>query len=167
MTGTKRSGGKATTPKAKAAKAAAAAARWRGAPTKPAKAKAAGPASSAMNTLSDHDAQLGLPVTWGDSLKRKQVVEQDLINDRRRVELEESKMKLNTARQRLVERSELDKTAAIIRDTWATSARHIASDTLAALAAFPVESRELVKVAVEATTDKAAERVAEQLKASK
>jgi hypothetical protein len=168
MTGTKRSGGKATTPKAKAAKAAAAAARWGAAAKKPAKAKAAGPAaSSSMDTLSDHDAQLGLPVTWGDSLKRKQVVEQDLINARRQVELEEAKMKLDTARQRLVERSELDKTAAIIRDTWATSARHIASDTLAALAAFPVEARELVKVAVEAATAKAAERVAEQLKASK
>lgn len=161
MSGTKKSGGKATTTEAKAAKSAAAAARW-GTTAPPTPPPDGSP--SDMDSLADHDARLGLPVTWGDSLKRKQVVEQDLINDKRRVELDEARIKLDLARQRLVDRSELDKTAATIRDAWATSARQIASDTLAALASFPVEAREMVKIAVEAATATAAERVAEALR---
>jgi hypothetical protein len=170
MTGTKHSGGKATTPEAKAAKSAAAAARWGHPPPSSAKSPAnadADPAPSAMDTLDDHDAQLGLPVTWGDSLKRKQVVEQDLINARRQVELDEARIKLDLARQRLVDRSELDKTAATIRDTWATSARQIVSGVLAKLTGQSIELRTAVREAVEAEVTAAAERVAEQLKASK
>jgi len=168
MSGTKHSGGKATTPEAKAAKSAAAAARWGHPPPSSAKSPAndpgADPAPSAMDSLDDHDAQLGLPVTWGDSLKRKQVVEQDLINARRQVELDEARIKLDLARQRLVDRSELDKVASTIRDTWATSVRQIASDTLAKLAGLPIEAREIIKVSVEEATKAAADRVAVALR---
>jgi hypothetical protein len=156
MSGTKRSGGKATTREAKAAKVAAAAARWGNAPGAPMKKAIE---TTALESLSDHDAAIGLPVTWGDSLKRKQVVEQDLINDRRRVELEEAKMKLESARSRLVDRAELDRAVAKVRDSWWREAQQIPGLVLPRLTDLPGETRARVKVAVEVEVAAAAERV--------
>lgn len=163
MAGVKGRSGVATTREHKLAKAAAARKRWGspepgtlapGPPGKPPQ-----PIDGDLRTIAEHDAHIGRPVTWGDALKRLQLIEQDIINERREVELEGAQVDLDERRGRLVERAELDKLATLIRDAWWTSAQQITSDTLAALASMSTESREMVRVAADAAVRKSAERV--------
>lgn len=162
MTGIKgKSGGKALTAEAKAKKAAAGASRG------------ASQISTPLDpTARDPEKRLGLPVTWGDELKRRQV-EGEAIQNRRReievqraeVELENAKTEAQESRGRLVDRSELDKVAAIIRDAWWRESQRIPGEILAALTSLPIEDRERVKRAADAAIVSAAERVKKALTA--
>jgi hypothetical protein len=116
-----------------------------------------------MDSLKDHDAKLGLPVTWGDSLKRKQVVEQDLINARREVELDAAREDLAAKRGQRVDRVEMTKAIAQIRDSWWRNAQMVSGEVLMALPGLPMEARALVKQTVEAAVAAAAERVKKEL----
>lgn len=174
MTGKAGRSGKPNTPEARRAKRAAAIAGGNAkagrAPSGKHPAPIEGVPAHSPSLLAAFPELAGYPFPVLDSLALKDALEATLKQAKAlqaEVELEEAKAKLAMTSGRQVPKSELDKTAATIRDAWASSARQIASDTLAALVAFPVDAREMVKVAVESATAKAAERVAEQLKASK
>jgi hypothetical protein len=176
MTGKRGFSGKPPTPKARQAKRAAAIAggNAKAGRTQP----PATPHDDALEGSVEHSPALlaafpelsGYPFPVPDSLALKDALEATLKQAKAHqaeVELEEAKAKLALTSGRQVPRSELDRTAATIRDAWATSARQIASDTLAKLAALPVEARQIIKGAVEEATAAAAERVAAALKAAK
>lgn len=112
-----------------------------------------------LRTIAEHDLHMGRPVTWGDALKRMQLVEQDIINERREVELEKSRMEFDAARGLLVERSELDRALAKLRDAWWREAQQIAGLSVARLATLPGDVRAMVKVAIESEVAASAERV--------
>lgn len=106
MAGKKGCTGRALTKEAKEARARAGRARWGtvhpgdmapGAPGQPPT-----PLDDPLETIADHDRQIGRPVTWPDALKRLQMIEQSIINEKREVELEEAKVKRDLARGQLL-----------------------------------------------------------------
>jgi hypothetical protein len=88
-----------------------------------------------------------------------QLIEQDIINERREVELETAQASLDEQRGRLVERTELDKLAAKIRDSWWTELASTSSLVLARFSDLPVEFRARLKQSIDQELGKAAERV--------
>jgi hypothetical protein len=173
MTGKRGFSGKPPTPEARQAKRAAAIMGGN------AKAgRTSDPPADQVDGVPEHSPALlaafpelsGYPFPVPDSLALKDALEATLKQAKAlqaEVELEEAKAKLALTSGRQVPKSELDKTAATIRDTWATSARQIVSGVLAKLTGQSIELRTAVREAVEAEVTAAAERVAEQLKVSK
>ncbi len=150
MTGVKGRSGRANTPEAKAAKARAGRARWgedhpgdaaTGAPD-----RSPTPLDDPLETLADHDRQIGRPVTWPDALKRLQMVEQAIINEKREVELEEAKAKRDLARgEALTKQRHLE----LIRETVDCILSLIPIVTDAALAQHPSERQPVVRHALD------------------
>jgi hypothetical protein len=169
MTGKKGRSGRITTPEQKRARSDAARKRW-GLPPSVARPDADeptdGPApepTGELRTIAEHDAHIGRPMTWPDALKRLQMVEQHIINDRREVELERTRAELDEAMGRLVPRADLDAAIASIRDAWWRSAQQITSDVLSALPGLPLEARELIRKATDDAVQRAAARVKSDL----
>lgn len=154
------SGGKALTAEDKAKKAAATAARE-------AKRREKLSAPAVLDPRSeDPKKRLGLPLTWGDELKRRQVEGETIQNKRRQVEVSRAEVELQRAkdeaqeaRGKLVERSELDRLAAKIRDAWWREVQQVGPQSLLKLADLSAEIRARVKDVVAAEVIAAAERV--------
>jgi len=117
----------------------------------------------ALLTLPEHDSLLGKPQTWGDALKRLQLVEQDRINEKRSLEVEKAQAELDLARGRMIPREELDRSIARVRDAWWVNASQIVNLSLARLSSLSMADREKVKAAVEEEVLAAALRVKKEM----
>lgn len=150
--------GLATTAEAKANRANAARARWGQPPVAMPQTPGDSPITD-LRTIAEHDAKIGQPVSWGDALKRMQLIEQDIINERREIELETAQAALDEQRGRLVERAELDKLAAKIRDSWWSELAIISGLVLAKFSDLPMEIRARLKQGIDQELAAASERV--------
>ena len=163
MSGKKGRSGRATTPEAKRARSDAARKRWGqppagtyapGAPGQPPQELVGD-----LRTIAEHDEHMGRPVTWGDALKRMQLVEQDIINERREVELDEARLKFSVAAGKMVERAELERAVLKVRDAWWREVQSVAGMVLQRLSAMSGDDRAAIKLAVDAEVAAAAKRV--------
>ena len=163
MSGKKGRSGRATTPEAKRARSDAARKRWGqppagtyapGAPGQPPQELVGD-----LRTIAEHDEHMGRPVTWGDALKRLQLVEQNIVNDRREVELDEARLKFAVAAGKMVERAELERAVLKVRDAGWSEAQRIAGMVLARLSDLSGDDRARIKTAIEGEVAGWAERV--------
>lgn len=116
-------------------------------------------AGDELITIEQHDKLLGKPMTYGDALKRLQLVEQHTINQRRAEELAQVRFDNAERRGLYVERKEMDRMAGRIRDAWWQEVQQVAGLALARLADLPGEARVRVKQAIADEIAAAAERV--------
>lgn len=163
MSGKKGRSGRATTPEAKRARSDAARKRWGQPPagTYAPGAPGHGPQElvGELRTIAEHDQHMGRPVTWPDALKRMQLIEQDILNERREVELEEARLKYSVAAGKMAERAELERAVLKVRDAWWREVQSVAGMVLQRLSALSGDDRAAIKSAVDAEVAAAAERV--------
>jgi hypothetical protein len=109
--------------------------------------------------LKEYIGLVGMPADWGD-IKTMEQVRTEIVRTM------QNTIDLQTARGRIIERSELRRVLSVTRDVWWASVQQVCSDSLSSLAALPVEQRALVKAAIDSAVSKCAERVRENMAAT-
>jgi hypothetical protein len=106
--------------------------------------------------LKEYIGLVGMPADWGD-IKTMEQVRTEIVRTM------QNTIDLQTARGRIIERSELKRVLATTRDVWWASVQQVCSDSLASLAALPVDQRAAVRSAIDAAVSKCAERVRDNM----
>jgi hypothetical protein len=167
VVGVKGRSGRASTPEARQRRAISGAkgGRAKVKATEPAVVQKVDLSVTKLHTLKDHDRRLGLPVSWGDSIKRQQVIGEQLANEEKRIIIDGRRIEADKIRAKLFTREQVEdrerQHSEIIFQQFSKMAEFVASlvpaemkeDARKKAKSFVSEVREAVANAVKAARD--------------